>query len=118
MRSSRAVLDPCTRCASLKPMALTSTPFEQSARLRPSTASCMLVRHGGPGGVMLTKQIGPGSASDWCALQEALYKCIDTIQYNTGLADSCAHYSRLVSLARQARTSTPVVREYTDPMTK
>src|SRR6218665_1327147 len=23
-----------------------------------------------------------GSASDWCALQEALYKCIDTIQYN------------------------------------
>jgi len=22
-------------------------------------------------------------ASDWCALQEALYKCIDTIQYNT-----------------------------------
>ena len=24
-----------------------------------------------------------GSASDWCALQEALYKCIDTMQYNT-----------------------------------
>jgi len=24
-----------------------------------------------------------GSASDWYALQEALYKCIDTIQYNT-----------------------------------
>jgi len=24
-----------------------------------------------------------GSASDWCALQEALHKCIDTIQYNT-----------------------------------
>ena len=24
-----------------------------------------------------------GSASDWCELQEALYKCIDTIQYNT-----------------------------------
>src|SRR6218665_991019 len=24
-----------------------------------------------------------GSASDWCALQEALYKFIDTIQYNT-----------------------------------
>src|SRR6218665_307140 len=23
-----------------------------------------------------------GSASDWCALPEALYKCIDTIQYN------------------------------------
>src|SRR6218665_2179667 len=22
-----------------------------------------------------------GSASDWCALQEAQYKCIDTIQY-------------------------------------
>src|SRR6218665_3868054 len=25
----------------------------------------------------------PVSASDWCALQEPLYKCIDTIQYNT-----------------------------------
>src|SRR6218665_3817247 len=24
-----------------------------------------------------------GSASDWCALQQALYKCIDTIQHNT-----------------------------------
>ena len=24
-----------------------------------------------------------GSASDWCELQEAQYKCIDTIQYNT-----------------------------------
>ena len=24
-----------------------------------------------------------GNASDWCALQEALDKCIDTIQYNT-----------------------------------
>jgi len=24
-----------------------------------------------------------GSAIDWCALQEELYKCIDTIQYNT-----------------------------------
>ena len=24
-----------------------------------------------------------GSASDWCALQEALYTCIDTIPYNT-----------------------------------
>src|SRR6218665_3846000 len=23
-----------------------------------------------------------GRASDWCVLQEALYKCIDTIQYN------------------------------------
>ena len=23
------------------------------------------------------------STSDWCALQEELYKCIDTIQYNT-----------------------------------
>jgi len=32
-----------------------------------------------------------GSASDWCALQEALYKCIDTIQYryNTILAYTC-----------------------------
>jgi len=24
-----------------------------------------------------------GSASDWCKLQEALSKCINTIQYNT-----------------------------------
>jgi len=24
-----------------------------------------------------------GSASDWCSLQEALYKCIDSIIYNT-----------------------------------
>src|SRR6218665_1041136 len=24
-----------------------------------------------------------GIASDWCALKEALYNCIDTIQYNT-----------------------------------
>jgi len=24
-----------------------------------------------------------GSASDWCALQEALYKCIDSIQCDT-----------------------------------
>jgi len=32
-----------------------------------------------------------GRAFDWCALQEALYKCIDTIQiiqYNT-MADFC-----------------------------
>src|SRR6218665_148337 len=27
-----------------------------------------------------------GSASDWCALQEALYKCTDTIQYNTPIS--------------------------------
>src|SRR6218665_112516 len=26
-----------------------------------------------------------GSASDWCALQEALYKCIDTIRCRIGL---------------------------------
>jgi len=26
-----------------------------------------------------------GSASDWCSLQEALYKCIDTMQCNTRL---------------------------------
>src|SRR6218665_3066747 len=49
----------CTRCASLEPMALTSAPCEQSAKPQPSTASCMLVRHGG---VMLTKQIRPGWA--------------------------------------------------------
>src|SRR6218665_3513675 len=61
-------------------MALTSTPCEQSARLQPSTASCMPVQHGG---VMLTKEIGPG------------------------LADSCEDCSRLVSPARQTQTSTP-----------
>ena len=32
-----------------------------------------------------------GSASDWCALQEELYKCIDTIQYNV-----IRHFDRLV----------------------
>src|SRR6218665_3618454 len=51
-----------------------------SASLRPSTASCMLVRHGG---VMLTKQIGPGLA---------------------GSSEDC---SRLVPPSRQKRTSTP-----------
>src|SRR6218665_2874281 len=61
-------------------MALTSTPCEQSARLQPSTASCMLVRHGG---VMLTKQIGPGGA------------------------DSCEDCLRVFSPTRQTRTSTP-----------
>src|SRR6218665_3004629 len=30
-----------------------------------------------------------GSASDWCAIQEVLYKCIDTRQYNT-IANECA----------------------------
>ena len=71
----------CTRCASLEPMALTSTPCEQFAKPQPSTASCMLVGHGG---VMLTKQIGLG----WI--------------------DSCEDCSRLVSPARQTRTSTPL----------
>ena len=33
-----------------------------------------------------------GSASDWCALQEALYKFIDTIQYNTTLWYVVAHW--------------------------
>src|SRR6218665_832727 len=80
MRSSRGVLGLCTRCASLEPMTLTSTPCEQSAKPQPSTVFCMLVRQGG---VMLTKQIGPG----W--------------------ADSCEDCSRLVSPARQTRTSTP-----------
>ena len=28
-------------------------------------------------------QIKSVGASDWCAQQEALYKCVDTIQYNT-----------------------------------
>ena len=32
-----------------------------------------------------------GSASDWCALQEALYKCIDTIQYNIEFASMYAY---------------------------
>src|SRR6218665_2538237 len=80
MRSLLAVLGSCMRCTSLEPMALTSTPCEHSARLRPSTASCMPVWHGG---VMLTKQIGPG------------------------LADSCEDCSRLVSPVWQTWTSTP-----------
>src|SRR6218665_2511291 len=80
MSFSRAVLAPCTRYASLEQMALTSTPCEQSARLRPATASCMLVRHGG---VLLTKQTGPRLA---------------------GSCEDCS--SRLVSPARQRRTST------------
>jgi len=29
-----------------------------------------------------------GSASDWCTLEEALYKCIDTLQYNYTLLPS------------------------------
>src|SRR6218665_3854282 len=36
------------------------------------------LRRGGESGMVTMV-----SASDWCALQEALYKCIDTIQYNT-----------------------------------
>src|SRR6218665_4111624 len=32
-----------------------------------------------------------GIASDWCALQEALYKCIDTIQY--AFMEICKFYS-------------------------
>src|SRR6218665_1435000 len=36
-----------------------------------------------------------GSASDWCALQKALYKCIETIQYNT---IQCRGYSLAVSM--------------------
>src|SRR6218665_2276667 len=65
MRYSRAVLGTsgslyeCTCCTSLEPLALTSSPCEQRARLRLSTQSCMLVQHGG---VVLTKQIGPGLA--------------------------------------------------------
>jgi len=34
-----------------------------------------------------------GSASDWCALQEALYKCIDTIHYNVNFI-ICFHNPR------------------------
>jgi len=32
-----------------------------------------------------------GSRSEWCALQEALYKCIDTIQYNNIKPPSASH---------------------------
>jgi len=39
-----------------------------------------------------------GSASDWCALQEALYKCIDTIQYNIIMAS--LHVSYVAHLNR------------------
>src|SRR6218665_2657397 len=61
-----------------------------------------------------------GSASDWCALQEALYKCIDTIQYNTiqyntiqyntiqynKLQVKCRHSIRPRLYFRAAKTST------------
>ena len=46
------------------------------------------------------------SASDWYALQEALYKCIDTIQYNslclhwTGNGELCDCTNRLQASAR------------------
>jgi len=32
--------------------------------------------------ITVDKQLQYTSASDWCAPQEALYKCIDTIQYS------------------------------------
>ena len=43
-----------------------------------------------------------GSASDWCALQEALYKCIDTIQYaissTSGFCDKERRYVKRLAL--------------------
>ena|SRR6218665_2871592 len=39
-----------------------------------------------------------GSASDWCALHEALYKCIDTIQYNLLFLDLFNPYVIFVEL--------------------
>src|SRR6218665_2902721 len=33
-----------------------------------------------------------GSVSDWHALQEALYKCIDTIQYNIACGSALSTY--------------------------
>src|SRR6218665_2267503 len=49
-----------------------------------------------------------GRASDWCALQEALYKCIDTIQYNTlsmnTRSSTVAKYSTIImSVIREVR---------------
>src|SRR6218665_291114 len=73
MRSSRAVLGLCTRCASLEPMALTSTPCEQSATLN-------RILYAGPA---------------WWGYADE------------GWADSCEDCLRLVSPARQMRTSTP-----------
>src|SRR6218665_342602 len=35
-----------------------------------------------------------GSASDWCALQEQLYKCTDTIQYNTSGSLARTHFGK------------------------
>src|SRR6218665_561201 len=43
-----------------------------------------------------------GSTSDWCALQEALYKCIDIIQYNP-LTQDC--YRQLVCSLFHCRRS-------------
>src|SRR6218665_2335656 len=57
-------------------------------QLLPSTRSTLIT--GEPSASFLLSKLlsslwvsRTGSASDWCALQEALYKCIDTIQYNT-----------------------------------
>ena len=36
-----------------------------------------------------------GSSSDWCALQEALYKCIDTIQYKGYMRKTDSHSSEV-----------------------
>src|SRR6218665_1161150 len=60
----------------------------------PSTRSTLLTDSQVPLFVLLRLLSSPwvartGSASDWCALQEALYKYIDTIQYNTIGRMSC-----------------------------
>src|SRR6218665_1690756 len=49
------------------------------------------------------------SASDWCALQEALYKFIDTIQYNT-ISDDIIFMARVVKeIADESQDFAPKV---------
>jgi|SRR6218665_4194489 len=47
-----------------------------------NTTYCMCVRQLRLSSVLSLWVSHTGSASDWCARQEVLYKCIDTIQYN------------------------------------
>src|SRR6218665_227706 len=56
-----------------------------------------------------------GSASDWCALQKALYKCIDTIQYRTM---SIIHILRSLCPTRRESPNTTHKTDHTHLSTK
>src|SRR6218665_2948584 len=62
-----------------------------------------------------------GSASDWCALEEALYKCIDnTIQYNTIqyniFCSILASYSKAQSIGLTHQLSEAELSQCNDPL--